>query len=104
MFTFALKSNGEACSGRKHQSAIFDHSQVIVIQSNCQAKCAAEITGHCYRTLVKLVTSHVRFSSSIVSLSPSPVDELFKEANIKSNGIVKYEEFTQRVMLPAVDY
>lgn len=37
-------------------------------------------------------------------MSPSPVDELFKEGNIKSNGIVKYDEFTQMVMLPPVDY
>lgn len=32
------------------------------------------------------------------------VDELFKEANVKSNGIVNYEEFTQMVTLPPVDY
>lgn len=32
------------------------------------------------------------------------VDDLFKEANIKSNGVVNYEEFTQMVMLPPVDY
>lgn len=40
------------------------------------------------------------------SASPSfvPVDELFKEANIKLNGNVNYEEFTQMVMLPPVDY
>lgn len=38
------------------------------------------------------------------SLSPSLVDELFKEGNIKSNGIVKYKEFTRMVTLPPVDY
>lgn len=32
------------------------------------------------------------------------VDELFKEANIKLNGKVNYEEFTQMVTLPPVDY
>lgn len=32
------------------------------------------------------------------------VDELFKEANIRLNGNVNYEEFTQMVMLPPVDY
>nr|XP_057934868.1 calmodulin-like protein 4a isoform X2 [Doryrhamphus excisus] len=37
-------------------------------------------------------------------LSHKEVDELFKEANIKSNGMVNYEEFTQMVTLPPVDY
>lgn len=32
------------------------------------------------------------------------VDELFREAKVKSNGIVNYEEFTQMVTLPPVDY
>lgn len=32
------------------------------------------------------------------------VDELFKEANVRFNGNVNYEEFTQMVMLPPVDY
>lgn len=35
---------------------------------------------------------------------PRLVDELFKEANVKSNGTVNYEEFTQMVTLPPVDY
>lgn len=33
-----------------------------------------------------------------------PVDELFKEAKVRSNGIINYEEFTQMVTLPPVDY
>uniref|UniRef100_H3CW02 Calmodulin-like protein 4 n=2 Tax=Tetraodon nigroviridis TaxID=99883 RepID=H3CW02_TETNG len=37
-------------------------------------------------------------------LTNKEVDELFKEGNIKSNGLVKYEEFTQMVTLPPVDY
>ncbi|XP_061830905.1 calmodulin-like protein 4a [Nerophis lumbriciformis] len=37
-------------------------------------------------------------------LTNREVDDLFKEANIKSNGIVNYEEFTQMVILPPVDY
>ncbi|TMS12902.1 Calmodulin-like protein 4 [Larimichthys crocea] len=37
-------------------------------------------------------------------LTNKEVDDLFKEANIKSNGVVNYEEFTQMVMLPPVDY
>lgn len=37
-------------------------------------------------------------------LSLPLVDELFKEGNIKSNGIVNYKEFTQMVTLPPVDY
>ncbi|XP_061595449.1 calmodulin-like protein 4a [Cololabis saira] len=37
-------------------------------------------------------------------LTNKEVDELFKEANVKSNGTVKYEEFTQMVTLPPVDY
>lgn len=32
------------------------------------------------------------------------VDELFKEANIRLNGNVNHEEFTQMVVLPPVDY
>lgn len=32
------------------------------------------------------------------------VDELFKEANVGSDGRVYYEEFTRMVTLPAVDY
>ncbi|XP_031704223.1 calmodulin-like protein 4a isoform X2 [Anarrhichthys ocellatus] len=37
-------------------------------------------------------------------LTNKEVDELFKEANVKSNGTVNYEEFTQMVTLPPVDY
>nr|XP_020461488.1 calmodulin-like protein 4 [Monopterus albus] len=37
-------------------------------------------------------------------LTNKEVDALFKEANIKSDGIVRYEEFTQIVTLPPVDY
>ncbi|XP_072237397.1 calmodulin-like protein 4 [Leuresthes tenuis] len=37
-------------------------------------------------------------------LTNKEVDELFKEANIKSNGIINYEEFAQMVTLPPVDY
>ncbi|KAF7212463.1 calmodulin-like protein 4a isoform X2 [Nothobranchius furzeri] len=37
-------------------------------------------------------------------LTNKEVDDLFKEANVKSNGIIKYEEFTQMVTLPPVDY
>ncbi|KAK1890802.1 Calmodulin-like protein 4 [Dissostichus eleginoides] len=33
-------------------------------------------------------------------LTNKEVDELFKEANVKSNGTVNYEEFTQMVTLP----
>lgn len=35
---------------------------------------------------------------------PRLVDDLFREAHIKSNGIVKYEEFTAMLTLPPVDY
>lgn len=34
----------------------------------------------------------------------SAVDDLFKEANVKPNGIINYEEFTRMVTLPPVDY
>lgn len=34
----------------------------------------------------------------------SAVDELFREANVKSNGVINYEEFTRMVTLPPVDY
>ncbi|XP_036951020.1 calmodulin-like protein 4 [Acanthopagrus latus] len=37
-------------------------------------------------------------------LTNKEVDELFKEANIKSNGNINYEQFTEMVMLPPVDY
>ncbi|XP_063339720.1 calmodulin-like protein 4a [Pelmatolapia mariae] len=37
-------------------------------------------------------------------LTNKEVDDLFREAHIKSNGIVKYEEFTAMLMLPPVDY
>ncbi|XP_023125735.1 calmodulin-like protein 4a [Amphiprion ocellaris] len=37
-------------------------------------------------------------------LTDTEVDELFREANVKSNGIINYEEFTQMVTLPPVDY
>ncbi|XP_011608263.1 calmodulin-like protein 4a [Takifugu rubripes] len=37
-------------------------------------------------------------------LTNKEVDELFKEGNIKSNGIVNYKDFTQMVTLPPVDY
>lgn len=35
---------------------------------------------------------------------PRLVDDLFREAHIKSNGMVKYEEFTAMLTLPPVDY
>ncbi|XP_028999413.1 calmodulin-like protein 4a [Betta splendens] len=37
-------------------------------------------------------------------LTDKEVDDLFREANIRSNGIINYEEFTQMVTLPPVDY
>uniref|UniRef100_A0A3B4T1V4 Calmodulin-like 4a n=2 Tax=Seriola TaxID=8160 RepID=A0A3B4T1V4_SERDU len=37
-------------------------------------------------------------------LTDKEVDELFKEANVKSNGTINYEDFTQMVTLPPVDY
>uniref|UniRef100_A0A8C7JZX7 Calmodulin like 4 n=2 Tax=Oncorhynchus kisutch TaxID=8019 RepID=A0A8C7JZX7_ONCKI len=37
-------------------------------------------------------------------LTDKEVDELFREANVKSNGNVHYEEFTRMVTLPSVDY
>lgn len=37
-------------------------------------------------------------------LSNEEVDKLFKEANVKSDGKVHYEEFTRMVTLPPVDY
>ncbi|XP_029576499.1 calmodulin-like protein 4 isoform X1 [Salmo trutta] len=37
-------------------------------------------------------------------LTDKEVDELFREANVKSNGKVHYEEFTRMVTLPSVDY
>ncbi|XP_054471165.1 calmodulin-like protein 4 [Anoplopoma fimbria] len=37
-------------------------------------------------------------------LTNKEVDELFKEANVKSNGSINYEDFTQMVTLPPVDY
>ncbi|XP_004558028.1 calmodulin-like protein 4 [Maylandia zebra] len=37
-------------------------------------------------------------------LTNKEVDDLFREAHIKSNGIVKYEEFTAMLTLPPVDY
>lgn len=32
------------------------------------------------------------------------VDDLFKEANVGRDGLVRYEEFTRMVTLPPVDY
>lgn len=32
------------------------------------------------------------------------VDDLFKEANVGSDGFVHYEEFARMVTLPPVDY
>ncbi|CAL8361886.1 calmodulin-like protein 4a [Gadus morhua] len=37
-------------------------------------------------------------------LTNKEVDDLFKEANVKSNGTVNYEEFTRMMTLPPVDY
>uniref|UniRef100_A0A669C4X4 Calmodulin-like 4a n=1 Tax=Oreochromis niloticus TaxID=8128 RepID=A0A669C4X4_ORENI len=37
-------------------------------------------------------------------LTNKEVDDLFREAHIKSNGMVKYEEFTAMLTLPPVDY
>ncbi|XP_034018366.1 LOW QUALITY PROTEIN: calmodulin-like protein 4 [Thalassophryne amazonica] len=37
-------------------------------------------------------------------LTHKEVDELFKEANVKSNGAINYEAFTKMVTLPPVDY
>ncbi|XP_058484783.1 calmodulin-like protein 4a isoform X1 [Solea solea] len=37
-------------------------------------------------------------------LTDREVDELFREANVKSNGTINYEEFTKMVTLPPVDY
>lgn len=34
----------------------------------------------------------------------SAVDELFREANVRPNGVINYEEFTRMVTLPPVDY
>uniref|UniRef100_A0A3B3ZCQ6 EF-hand domain-containing protein n=2 Tax=Periophthalmus magnuspinnatus TaxID=409849 RepID=A0A3B3ZCQ6_9GOBI len=37
-------------------------------------------------------------------LTQKEVDELFREAKIKPNGVVNYKEFTQMVTLPLADY
>ncbi|XP_047435852.1 calmodulin-like protein 4 [Mugil cephalus] len=37
-------------------------------------------------------------------LTNKEVDEIFSEANVQSNGIVKYEEFIDVVNLPPIDY
>ncbi|XP_076011995.1 calmodulin-like protein 4a [Genypterus blacodes] len=37
-------------------------------------------------------------------LTDKEVDELFREANVRSNGTINYEEFTHMVTLPPVDY
>ncbi|XP_057704363.1 calmodulin-like protein 4a [Corythoichthys intestinalis] len=37
-------------------------------------------------------------------LTAKEVDELFQEASITSSGIVNYEDFTEMVTLPPVDY
>ncbi|KAM8877240.1 calmodulin-like protein 4a isoform 2-T2 [Synchiropus picturatus] len=37
-------------------------------------------------------------------LTDKEVDELFREANIRTNGKVNYEQFTEMVLLPPVDY
>ncbi|KAM9409484.1 calmodulin-like protein 4 [Pholidichthys leucotaenia] len=37
-------------------------------------------------------------------LTNKEVDELFREANVKSNGTINYKEFTEMVTLPPVDY
>ncbi|KAM3626219.1 uncharacterized protein V6R79_024967 [Siganus canaliculatus] len=37
-------------------------------------------------------------------LTKKEVDDLFREANIRSNGTVNYEDFTRIVTLPPVDY
>ncbi|XP_030650032.1 calmodulin-like protein 4a [Chanos chanos] len=37
-------------------------------------------------------------------LTNKEVDELFREANVQSNGLIHYEEFTRMVTLPPVDY
>lgn len=54
------------------------------------------------------MTSELRFSSlkSLTHLFPVwiPVNELFKEANVGPDGLIRYEEFTRMVTLPPVDY
>ena len=37
-------------------------------------------------------------------LSPREVDQIFREANIKPNGVVKYDEFVKIVCAPVPDY
>ncbi|XP_063045146.1 calmodulin-like protein 4a [Engraulis encrasicolus] len=37
-------------------------------------------------------------------LTNKEVDDLFKEANVGSNGLIRYEEFTRMVTLPPADY
>ncbi|XP_066510115.1 calmodulin-like protein 4 [Hoplias malabaricus] len=37
-------------------------------------------------------------------LTDKEVDELFKEANVGSDGLIYYEEFAKMVTLPPVDY
>ncbi|KAI4876810.1 hypothetical protein NFI96_013203 [Prochilodus magdalenae] len=37
-------------------------------------------------------------------LTDKEVDELFKEANVGPDGLIRYEEFTKMVTLPPVDY
>merc|ERR1739842_148 len=37
-------------------------------------------------------------------LSPREVDQIFREANISPNGVVKYEEFVKIVCAPVPDY
>ncbi len=44
------------------------------------------------------------FFSSCSFLSLFSVDQLFREANINPNGVVKYEEFVRILCAPVPDY
>ena len=51
------------------------------------------------------VSQELNIYSTVVTLSLNvAVDQIFREANISPNGVVKYEEFVKIVCAPVPDY
>nr|CAG4642877.1 EOG090X0GKM [Evadne anonyx] len=55
------------------------------------------------RTITEKQLRHI-LKDTGEKLSTKEVDQIFKEANIKSGGLVKYKEFTKIVVTPVPDY
>lgn len=85
-------------------SSSFEFGTHILLHSQCPWRPLLDTLGslstHNNVSLCSLLARSVKAIFCLLFL----VDELFKEANIKPNGVVNYEEFAEMVTLPPVDY